>query len=75
MICDVFTGATGSLAINVTLKQATNPRQLTSSCEYPVAENFTCRIPYHLQTAMLGVNKLCSVECDILDPYQQSNYL
>lgn len=63
IVCHVYTKYSGNLAINATLKQASNESD-KDWCAYPLTEYFTCRIPPELE-----VSQSCSIKCDLVDPY------
>ncbi|XP_017754261.1 PREDICTED: uncharacterized protein LOC108546590 isoform X2 [Eufriesea mexicana] len=64
IVCHVYTKYSGNLAINATLKQASNNESDQDWCIYPLTEYFTCRIPPELE-----VSQSCSIKCDLVDPY------
>lgn len=69
VVCHVYTEYSDDLALNVSLKQATNPEDRDAWCAYPVTEYFDCRIPPELEARMAELNQTCSIECDLKDPY------
>ncbi|KAK0176210.1 hypothetical protein PV328_000368 [Microctonus aethiopoides] len=67
--CHVYTNNTGSLPVNASFREASNARQKQEWCAYPIAEDFTCRIPFEMESKMAEFNQSCSIECEILDPF------
>lgn len=66
-LCHAFTNNTERIAVNATLGQPTNTEEIEEWCAYPVSDYFSCRIPLSLQN--MEINKTCSVQCKLEDPY------
>lgn len=70
-ICHVYTNSSISLTINASLLQASNMEAESEWCRYPLAGNFSCRIPLE-ELYSLGYSR-CRVVCSVPDPYSSSN--
>ncbi|XP_078039147.1 uncharacterized protein LOC144471193 isoform X2 [Augochlora pura] len=69
VVCHVYTEYSGTLSVNATLGQAVNNESDKEWCAYPLSEYFACRIPPELKARMAEVGQICTIECDLIDPY------
>ncbi|XP_066993010.2 uncharacterized protein SP1173 isoform X2 [Anabrus simplex] len=66
--CRVYTKDSGDIAVNASLLRATNADASSEEwCRYPLAANFTCRIPSKLLGSDGHVS--CQVICSLPHPY------